>query len=200
MTMLMVLALAACGTQGGQDATAEATTEGAAAAAEAGAEAAPADWYKAVLEEEKTKADYPYYRLYDINQDGVDELFLANTEDYFIGGEQKACLMAYVDGEAKTLQEIGGAGGEYWIPHESDATLTWFSRLSGEGHYVRYKLEDGKLAEVSKADSYGPHHYHEKDNDEQLYFIDDKEATEDEFTKYTDEYGSVDNALTYEKY
>ena len=130
--------------------------------------------------------------------DGVDELFLSTTPDYFIGDEEKACLMANVNGEAKVLQEIGGNAGEFWNYSQSDATLTHFSRLSGEGHYVLYKLKDGKLEEISSAESYGPHHYTEKDNDEMLYLIDKKEVSEDEFESFREQYGNEAGAVTFE--
>ena len=204
----MVMALAACGgnnsstnsesTTTAKEAATEASTEAITDSGEA--QAIDEDWYKAVLADESIKAKYPYYNVADINLDGVDELFLSTTDKYFIGGEDKACLMANVNGEPKTLQEIGEAGGEYWEVNQSDATLTYFSRLSGEGHIVLYKLENGELKEVSTADSYGPHHYHEYDNDNQLYFIDGDEVTEEDYDSYFEQYANEAGAMTYKKY
>ena len=111
------------------------------------------DWYKSVLEDEAVKKEYSYYNLQDINRDGVDELFLSTTSDYFIGDEDRACLMANVNGEAKVLQTIGGNAGEFWICNQSDASLCHFSRLAGEGHYVLYNLKGGKLEETGSAES-----------------------------------------------
>lgn len=161
-------------------------------------EASVEDWYKTVLEDDAIKKEYFYYKLQDIDLDGVDELFLSTTPNYFIGDGDRACLMANVNGEAKVLQEIGGNAGEFWNYSQSDASLCHFSRLSGEGHYVLYKLKDGKLEETGSADSYGPHHYTVKDNKEKLYLINDKEVSEEEFDSFVEQYGSVDGAMTYE--
>lgn len=197
----MITALAACGGQKATD-NSEATTEATTEVTEDGGEAESADenWYKAVLEDETIKAKYPYYNVADINLDGIDELFLSTTEKYFIGAEDAACLMANVGGEAKTLQEIGGAAGEYWKVNQSDATLTYFSRSSGEGHIILYKLENGELVQISSADSYSPHHYHEYDNDNQIYFIDGDETTEEDYEGYWEQYGNEAGAMTYIKY
>ena len=183
---MMTLVMVACS---GQKA-AEPTTEA----------AAQENWYESVLEDENTKAEYPYYRLLDINQDGTEELFLSTTEDGFIGDDQKACLMAFDQGEVKTLQEIGGAGGDYWVYGQSDATLAHFSRMAGEGHIVLQQLKDGALTEIGTADYYGPHHYTEKDNAEELYMIDGKEVSQEEGESYFEQYGSRAGAITFEKY
>ena len=156
------------------------------------------NWYQAVLDEQASNGDYQYYALHDINLDGTDELFLSTTEDHFIGDDQRACVMAFVDGQPKVLQEIGGNAGEYWVVNQSDATLTYFSRLSGEGHLVLSKLENGELVQVSTADSYGPHHYTEKDNDEQIFFIDGKEASQEDYDSYFEQYGNQAGAVTYQ--
>ena len=155
------------------------------------------DWYKTVLEDKAITKEYSYYKLQDIDLDGVDELFLSTTADYFIGDGDRACLMANVNGEAKVLQEIGGNAGEFWNYNQSDATLCHFSRLSGEGHYDLYKLNDGKFEEAGSAESYGPHHYTVKDNEEQLYLINKEEVTEEEFNSFVEQYGSVDGAMTF---
>lgn len=199
--MAMIMALAACSGQNTND-TKEATTEPAAeAATEAAADAdLDPDWYKAVLEDDTIKQTYSYYNVADINLDGIDELFLSTTEKYFIGAEDKACLMANVGGEAKTLQEIGGAGGEYWLVGQSDATLSYFSRLSGEGHIILYKLENGELVQISTADTYGPHHYPEADNDKQVNLIDGKEVSQEDYDGFFEQYGNEAGAMTYQKF
>ncbi len=163
-------------------------------------EAAAEDWYKTVLEDEATKKEYPYYALVDIDLDGQDELFLSTTEEHFIGDDQKACVMTYYEGEVKTLQEIGGAAGEYWIYGQSDATLSYFSRMSGESHIVLEKLENGELKEISTADYYGPHHYTEEDNAEAVYLIDGEKVSTEDGESYYEQYGNDAGALTYEKY
>ena len=117
-----------------------------------------------------------------------------------VGDDQKACVMASVQGEAKVLQEIGGNAGEYWVYGQSDATLAHFSRMAGEGHIVLYKLADGELQEIGTADHYSPHHYTEKDNAEELYMIDGKEVSSEEGEGYFEQYGNPDGAITFEKY
>ena len=199
MAITATLALAACGQTG--KGAAEGTTQKAdiesTSPSDTG-ETVDENWYKKVLEDESIKKEYSYYSLQDINLDGTDELFLSTTAKDFIGFEDKACLMANVNGEAKTLQEIGGAGGEYWICHQSDATLTYYSRLSGEEHIILYKLENGELKEISTADTYDPHHYTEKDNDKTLYFIDKKEVSKEEAESYWEQYGNEAGAITYD--
>ena len=150
----MITALTACSARNGADAGAEATTSAGRTATEAVTDTGKEGWYKEVLADKKIKTQYLYYRVLDINLDGEDELFLSTTDKYFIGDDNKACLMAYVNGQLKVIQEIGGAGGEYWIFKQSDATLSYFSRLSGESHLVLYKYADGELKELSTADSY----------------------------------------------
>ncbi len=191
---IMAIAMVGCSGQkaaepaGGE---AEATTQ---------VEAAAEDWYKTVLEDENTKAQYPFYAHLDVNLDGTDELFLSTTEEGFIGDDQKACVMAFDQGEAKVLQEIGGNAGEYWVYGESDATLAYFSRMAGEGHIVLYKLDGGALQEIGTADHYSPHHYTEKDNAEELYMIDGKEVSQEEGESYFEQYGNSAGAVTFEKY
>jgi len=197
---IMAIAMVGCSGQKAAEPAkgeAEVTTQAEAATQ---AEEVAEDWYKTVLEDESTKAQYPYYALADINLDGTDELFLSTTEEGFIGDDQKACVMAYDNGEVKTLQEIGGAAGDYWVYGQSDATLAHFSRMAGEGHIVLYNLENGELKEIGTADYYGPHHYSEKDNAEDLYMVDGKEVSREEGEGYFEQYGSKDGAITFEKY
>lgn len=156
------------------------------------------NWYQAVLDEQAGTGEYAYYTLRDIDLDGVDELFLSTTEKYFIGADEKACVMACVDGQPKVLQEIGGNAGEYWLVNKIDATLSYFYRYSGEGHLILSKLENGELVQIGTADTYGPHHYTEKDNDEQISFIDGKEVDQEEYDGYFEQYGNEAGALTYE--
>ena len=193
--------LAACGASNGvsKEATTGAGHEAATSAVSGKTgEAAAEDWYKTVLEDEAVQKEYSYYRLQDIDLDGVDELFLSTTAEHFIGAEDRACLMANVNGEAKVLQEIGGNAGEYWIYNQSDATLSYFYRSSGEEHIVLYQLKDGKLKEISSADSYDPHHYTEADNKETVYLLDKDEVSEKEFQGYWEQYGNEAGALTFD--
>lgn len=191
MAALLAMAAAGCGAAS-TPAKEEATTQ---AAAETQADE---NWYQAVLDEQAGTGEYAYYTLRDIDLDGVDELFLSTTEKYFIGADEKACVMACVDGQPKVLQEIGGNAGEYWLVNKIDATLSYFYRSSGEGHIVLSKLENGELVQIGTADTYGPHHYTEKDNDEQISFIDGEEVSQEEYDGYFEQYGNEAGALTYE--
>lgn len=193
--LTMAALMAGCG---GQKAAPEAATEATEVQGDTAVTEAPDDWYKAVLDDEETRAQYSYYKLLDINLDGTDELFLSTKADYFIASEDKACLIAYVDGQPKTLQTIGHAAGEYWVYSQSDATLSYFSRVSGEGHYILYQLKDGELKEVGTADTYSPHHYTEEDNDEQVSLINGKKVSEEEMESFTEQYGNTAGAITYD--
>ena len=195
MALAAGLALAACGAagRGGSEGTKKT-----AISSEITTEAAGDDWYMGILSDKGMADKYPYYRLLDVNLDGVPELFLSTTEDDFIGGEDKAAMIALIDGKPQTLQEIGGEGGEFWVYNQSDATLSYYSRLSGEGHIVLYSLKDTGLSEISSADYYAPHHYSEKDNAKELYFIDNKEVSKKEGESYFEQYGNRDASITFD--
>lgn len=198
LAITMIMAAAGCAGSRAPSATTQKAAEQETQAEAGQSQASAEDWYKEVLADEATKKQYSYYKLLDINQDGTEELFLSTTEKYFIGAEDKACLMADENGEVKTLQEIGGAGGEYWIYNQSDATLSYYSRFSGESHIVLYRLEDGALTEISTADYYSPHHYTEEDNEEEIYLLDGKKADKKEAESYWEQYGNEAGAITYE--
>lgn len=197
ITFAMVMGMVGCGSSQKQEAqTQEATTQ----VVDETENTAPEDWYKEILADEATQKEYPYYRLLDINLDGVDELFLSTTEKHFIGGEDKACLISDYNGDIKTLQEIGGAGGEYWIWGKSDVTLSYYSRLSGESHIILYNLKKGELVQVSTADYYAAHHYPEEDTDAAKFMIDGKEVAEEEYDSFYEQYGNEAGAIDFEKY
>lgn len=159
-----------------------------------------AEWYKSVLKDESVTKDYPYYRLIDIDQDGTDELFLSSTEKAFVGADDKAKLMADVDGKATDLKKIGGAGGESFSYDESDKTLFYYSRLSGEEHIVQYKLEKGKLVELKSSDKYEEgHDPNNGNNTDDTYYIDGKEVKEADAEALWDQFDDKAAAVTYSK-
>jgi hypothetical protein len=197
ITLVMVMGMVGCGSSQKQEAeTQEATTQ----VVDETENTAPEDWYKEILADEATQKEYPYYRLLDVNLDGVDELFLSTTEKHFIGAEDKACLISDYNGDIKTLQEIGGQGGEYWIWGKVDATLSYYSRLSGESHIILYNLKNGELVQVATADYYAAHHYPEEDTDEAKFMIDGKEVAEEEYDSFYEQYGNEAGAIDFEKY
>ena len=159
-------------------------------------------WYQAVLDDESVTKDYPFYYLADIDQDGTEELFLSSTENSFIGAEDKAKMMADVDGKATDIKKIGGAGGEAFKYDASDKALFYWSRLSGEEHLIKYTFEKGKLKEVQTADKYGENHDPNEDgkNVEDTYYVDGKKVTEDEAeAAIWDQYDDKATAVTYSK-
>lgn len=160
---------------------------------------ADSDWYTKVLDDESLRKEYPYCFLADVNGDGVPVLFLSSTEDAFIGAEDKACMIVCDAGSPKTLKEIGEAGGDrfYWNPEEH--TITWFHRLSGESHIEVYALKDGELETITTADSYGPHHYPEKDNPDPLFFQDGEEISAGEIEALMDAYANDADEISYSK-
>ena len=97
------------------------------------------------------------------------------------------------------LKEIGEAGGDrfYWNPEEH--TITWFHRLSGESHIEVYALKDGELETITTADSYGPHHYPEKDNPDPLFFQDGEEISAGEIEALMDAYANDADEISYSK-
>ena len=158
------------------------------------------EWYQSILDDKKQTDAYPYYRLLDIDQDGTDELFLSSTEKSFIGAEDKAKLMADVDGKAVTLKKIGGAGGESFSYDESDKSLFYYSRVSGEEHIVQYKLEKGALKEIQTSDKYDEMHDPKTgDNAEDTYYLDGKQVKEVDAEAIWDQYDDVAKEVTYSK-
>ena len=200
LVLLAALLLLAAGCGGG-DADEQAAEETAAetTAAETATEAAGDNWYESILADTAVTADYPYYRLLDINGDGIDELFLSSTEKAFIGAEDKAKLMASVNGEAVTLKEIGGAGGESFSYDASDRSLFYFSRLSGEEHIVKYELKDGRLSEMQTADKYDENHDPQGGNTEDTYYLNGRKVTEAEGDVLWNQYDDRAQAVTYSK-
>lgn len=199
-------ALSACG--GGAsgkpaETTAAAAAETAAAetteAASSAAGGADSDWYMKVLSDADLMKEYPYHSFVDVNGDGVPVLFLSTTEKAFIGAEDKACMIVCDAGSPKTVKEIGGAGGEKFYCDPEEHTITWYHRLSGEGHIEVCSLKDGSLELITAVDSYGPHHYHEKDNPEQLFLQDGKEISQEEHDALWDRYANDADEVTYTK-
>ena len=149
---LMALGLTACGQASGGEtkttkapATTEAITE---AAPESTEDAAGSDWYMQALKDPSLLQQYSYYKFVDLNGDGVPILFLSSTKDSFIGDENTACLIAYANGEPKVLKKIGNAGGESFYCDTESHLLTYYWRLSGEGHLEVYQVKGGELTTV----------------------------------------------------
>lgn len=193
LILLGVLALSLCMLAGCGSSDEEKSDEG-------NKEEAP--WYQAVLDDESVTKDYPFYYLCDIDQDGTDELFLSSTEKAFVGAEDKAKMMANVDGKAVDVKKIGGAGGESFSYDSSDKSLFYWSRLSGEEHLVKYTFEAGKLKEVQTADKYDQNHDPNEngENADDTYYVDGKKVTEDEAeAAIWDQFDDKATAITYSK-
>ena len=210
---VLALGLTACGSSSGSNATTakdaaatEISSEAKAAPATSSeaapelSEAAGSDWYMQVLTDQTYKKDYPYYRFVDLNGDGVPLLFLSTTQKSFIGDGDKACLIAYVDGQPKVIKEIGGAGGESFYCDPQNHTLSFFSRLSGEGHLEVYTLKDGELVQVTSLDRYGPMHDPKTgDNKDTVYLQDGKDIKEDVFEEAWNKYADEKFIITYDE-
>jgi hypothetical protein len=106
-------------------------------------------------------------------------------------------MIVYDAGSPKTVKEIGGAVGEKFICNTAEHTVTWYHRLSGESHIEVYSLKDGEPELITAADSYGPHHYPEKDNAEELYLRDGKEISKEELDALWDKYANEADEVTY---
>ena len=187
---MIVCSLAACGgttsTPKGNT-TPEATTES----------LAGSDWYQGVLTDQATKDQYSFHQFKDINGDDVPELFLSTTEADFIGDEDKACVMAFVDGEAKTLMEIGGNAGEKFFVNEDQGTLTHYSRMSGEGHLEVFTLDGGELTPAGTSDTYGPQHDPNGSNSENTFYLDGEKVSEDDYNSFYELNANDANVITY---
>ena len=202
---MMAFGLASCGQTSDSDAkTAEkapATTEAILEAIpENTADAAVSDWYMEALTDPALVQKYSYYKFVDLNGDGVPFLFLSTTEKSFIGGEDYACMIALIEGRPQVLKEIGGAGGESFYCDTQNHTLTYFSRLSGEGHLEVYQLPDGRLNKIESLDNYGPMHDPESngENKEIVHRINGKDVSEEEYNAAWEKYASEKDIITYD--
>lgn len=200
MALIMTAAMAMGGLTGCGGKTPAAPETTAAAAAETTlAPGADSDWYMKALDDAAMKEQYPYHCFVDVNGNGVPVLFLSSTEKSFIGAEDKACMIVYDAGSPKTVKEIGKAGGEKFFCDTDAHTVTWYHRLSGESHIEVYQLKDGSLETITTADSYSPHHYPGKDNQEQLFFQDGKEVSEEENKALWEKYANEKDEISYTK-
>ena len=191
---VLTFGLAGCGSSDDDGEAAEPETTEAVQEETAAVEA----WYDSVINDPSVTQEFPYYRLIDIDQDGTEELFLSSTEKAFIGAEDKAKLIASVDGETVTVKEIGGAGGESFSYDEVDKSLFYYSRLSGEEHIIKYKYENGELTELQTADEYDQNHDPETGNNPvDTYYLDGKKVTEHEADVLWDQFDDQAYAITY---
>ena len=199
--VLLAFAMGGCGSGAGE---APAEGEGADMAQEEGADrtqeeiATAAGWCEEVLNDPSMTDGYPYYRLLDIDQDGTDELFLSSTEGAFIGAEDRAKLIACVDGEAMMLMEIGGVAGESFSYDPADHSLFYYSRLSGEEHIVQYQYENGLLSELQTSDQYDEFHDPETgDNPDDTYYLNGEQVAEEAAEALWDQFDDRAEAITY---
>ena len=202
LTVLMaalatVCGLAACGSSA--PAASAAAPQAASAETSAAAKGADSDWYMEALTDASLKEKYPFHCFADVNGDGVPVLFMSSTEKSFIGDEDRACMIIYDNGKPKIVKEIGGNGGERFYCDPEGHTVTWFSRLSGEGHFEVYRVADGSMKTITTADSYGPHHYPQKDSDAQLFFQDGKEISGKDSDALWAKYTSESSEISYTK-
>ena len=155
------------------------------------------DWYQVVLRDQATKDQYSFHQLKDINGDDVSELFLSTTEADFIGDEDKACIMAYVDGEAKTLMEIGGNAGEKFFVNENQHTLVHYSRGSGESHLEIFTLDEGELTPAETADYYAGYHDPNEEAAEKHYYFNGEKVSEDILNSFYELNADDSMVITY---
>ena len=196
LTVLMAAMVTVCGLSGCGGRT-PAVPQAASAETTVTAKGADSDWYMEALTDAALKEKYPFHCFADVNGDGVPVLFMSSTEDSFIGDEDRACMIVYDNGRPKIVKEIGGNGGERFYCSPEEHTVTWYSRLSGEGHFEVYRVADGSLEIITTVDSYGPHHYPQKDSTEKLSFQDGKEISEKESDILWEKYTSESEQVTY---
>ena len=168
-----------------------------AALAETAAEGADGDWTMEILADEGVVAEYPYHARIDLNGDGAPVLIISTTAEDFITDEDSAVVYLCADGEPKAVLEVGGGGGDRFFADLDAHILTHYSRLSGEAHIEVYRVENGALKLVTRADYYAPHHDPEQDSEESLWFQDGEAIPEAEGQALFDLYAG-DDAISYE--
>ncbi len=200
MTIAVTAAAVGCGTAPApaqSEKTTAAGTETASQDAMTASQEAGSDWYQAYLTDPGTKEKYSHYKLVDIDNDGVPELFLSTRDESFITSDDEACLIVLKDGKPEAVSTIGRQAGDIYYVNQSAGTLTHFSRLSGEEHIEVFKLENGALTLEGTADYYAQNHGKNESN-EPLYLLNDKEVTEEEYNAYYEPNTQESNAVTYD--
>ena len=184
--------------QAEMEAAAEAEAVAVEAVEAAETEQASPTWYVNAIRNPVNREKYSYYTLMDIDGDGIDELFLSTTEDFFIGAEDRAALIRWDQGREKQLMEIGGQGGEGWYFDAEEMMLSYYSRLSGERHLKIYKMDNGSMKQCGPADIYQP--YHEPltgNNSETVYLLNGIDAKKEEVEDFWQQFANEIDAVTY---
>lgn len=163
------------------------------------AEGADSDWYMAVLADGDLTARYPFHSFADVNGNGVPVLIISTTEASFIGAEDSARVYVYDHGEPRQVLEVGQSGGDKFYCNADEHTLTHYSRLSGEAHIEVYRVKDGALELVTKADTYQPHHSPEDDNAETVCYQDGEAISEEDCDALFERYAGDGDEIAYER-
>lgn len=141
------------------------------------------------------RKNYKYYKMIDINGDGVKELILSKEKGEFLGEDTPVLLLTYVDGKVKPLKAFNHpAGMKVMVNHKR---LVIYTRMAGEAHLKIYKLDEkGKLTKKLSIDHYQPYHYIE-DTPKDVYLKNGEKCKKKEFTKLWDKY--YQKQLTFKK-
>lgn len=160
--------------------------------------AAAEEWAGAVMDDPEVSGRFPYHCIIDISGDGASVLIVSTTQDPFIGAEDFARVYLRAEDGPRLVLEAGGNGGEVFYANRETRTLTHFSRFSGEGHIAVYAVEDGALALVTRADSYGPYHDPAGDSAEPACYQDGEAISEETCTALFAKYAGDADVLHYE--
>lgn len=98
------------------------------------------------------RKDYTYYRLLDINDDGVKELFLAQRQDASVGNGS-ILILTYRNKKIVPLYLFGTAAGGNYLAYKKNRLVVYVG-YAGTWHYTILKLKKGKLKKTCSFDGF----------------------------------------------
>lgn len=101
------------------------------------------------------RKNYPYYKLIDINKDGIKELILSTTENYYYSSKDSLLILTYNNNKILPLININSAGGGYLT--YKGKYICHYHRIADYDWYDIYELKSGNLkliGNLSKFDGF----------------------------------------------
>ncbi len=130
---------------------------------------------------------FHYYALYDINQDGIDELFLTTSQEPCVDG---TIILLSVDdtGNVHCLESVETIGGYY---SKGENYLVSYIRSAGEEHYIIEEYADNSMKLLYDL------YIKDSDGGSSGCFSGDKEITKEEYDNLYKTYVEKSQQLEY---
>lgn len=145
------------------------------------------------LKSKVSKLDYVqgdlYFTYYDINNDGIDELFaqpsMKDKNSLLLGGGTDTIIYTYAKGKSIKLLESLTAGGNWggYYYRGNSKYISFYSRVGwSEGEYLFKKLSGGKLV-IAGTCSYVAKDFNDASAG-YIYKVNGKKVKEKQYNKY----------------